>query len=503
MTIVRWKQRVRQARTHLLVFAFLCVGLAGIYGAGLHAPYYGDDYQWVFEPMPENPLHFFTHAYEPAKGWYRPIQAMFLVAVQSGYGSETLPIHVTQLVIHGCFSWLIYIVILRLHFTQAQAALGALCFAFFQTSTYAVIGNDTISQQLAPLFGSIALWLLYQSYAVIIVREKILKYVSSIVLLVLSLLSKETGYAYVGLIVLTIILCNYKYYSPYCVIRRIAIQTVPFILVAGACYALRLSVVEAPTLIGEERYNFYPGTNIFANIAKFGLSMSLPWSSVDMYEALESGDLSAGAPALIATLVFLCGVIMGLIRSQQRSLMFVIGIFMVFAMFPMAGLNHVGELYTYNFMQFASILFGIGLGRVYKCCSSLNICRRLAIACIGLLFTAHISANIAKVHYVVKNGEMSERLLAQLKSQCAEIPINGRVTLINPPADRPQYSVYALDGFNCLRYGEHRIAQLCGREDITVEILQAEERINVTTDERDIILTVRDGKILRLDQAQD
>ena len=88
---------------------------------------------------------------------------------------------------------------------------------------------------------------------------------------------------------------------------------------------------------------------------------------------------------------------------------------------------------------------------------------------------------------MVENGERAASLLEQIERYVAEVPENGKLTLVNPHGDSLEYSVFTFRGFNVLSLGlRHSIERLTGRSDITVRIVNSAR--NLERDDTHVIL---------------
>src|SRR6185503_9369486 len=118
---------------------------AVLYGAGLHAGYYADDFLFVHLGRAPRVLSHFVHS-GAGTHWYRPIEAAILDSIQARFGLETWPIHVLALAGHVALAWLVWAGLVSLGFDRYAAAGGSLVMLVSQAAVSAVVGNDTLSQ---------------------------------------------------------------------------------------------------------------------------------------------------------------------------------------------------------------------------------------------------------------------------------------------------------------------------------------------------------------------
>src|SRR5689334_6774040 len=139
-----------------LVFIVLSLALLLLYLPGIHGPYFGDDFQFVFSPT-SGVLRFFISA-NPQSGWYRPLEAIYLALVQRYFGWDTVPIHFLAILLHAALCCLVFVALKRSGSTLAQTVLASGYMAVSQANAFAVLSNDTLSQIGATLFGCLSVW---------------------------------------------------------------------------------------------------------------------------------------------------------------------------------------------------------------------------------------------------------------------------------------------------------------------------------------------------------
>lgn len=490
---------LKKIKTPLLFIPLVLIGF-GVYHSGLGIQYYNDDYQFVFDSPSSKILHYFTHNNQ-FNNFYRPIQAAFLAVVQTLLDTSTLPIHVTQILLHILLSWLIFSYMKRLGLSMTQAALGSVFMLVSQANVHAVLSNDTLSQIGGTAFGCVSLIALHSFLSI---REKEhgaepvqrrhsqrrspaasrtaigtgdsrlqfnRNYIISITMYALSLLSKESGISFFPLLVFIIILCNTKTGNRKNAAGRSIAEAAPYLAVTILYFIARLYIVEAQPSLGSERYSFNIGINVVKNLAMFLFAASTPLSSVRVFEAFAGGEIIVISSAAATSLAFIAITVYGLRGTGRFGMVCILGAFAVTCLFPMAMLNHVSELYVYNSMPFISILVGMSLGGLVETGRPGKIRRGFLRALIGLLLVSHITAVRSKAAMMKSNGERAGRLLDQIVPYAYKVPENGSLFLLNPPGSGIIYSVFHLRGFNVLKGGVHRIKQLSGRNDMTIKII--------------------------------
>jgi hypothetical protein len=466
-------------KTILWLFVLALI-VFSLYFPGLKIKYYGDDFEFVFLSPSTKIFYFLSHS-NPYNGFYRPIQATFATVIQTYFGLNTLPIHVTQIFLHLLLSWLIFVFMNRMAFSRLQAALGSLFMLVSQTNVYAVLGNDTLSQISGTLFGCCSIWLLVSYYYPHITEGTedrlrgliYYKYILSILMFFFSLLSKETSASFFVLLI-GIVLVNNLRIKDRISIKRIVIEICPYLIVMALYYTLRLQASKIQPFWGPGRYNFHIGLNIIKNLAMFLFAAFSPISSVTTFTAFMEGKLAVFPIIATLSLVLFFLVVYGLLCSDRRGIIYVLAIFAIITLFPAAAMNHIGELYLYNSIPFISILVGIGLGRLLNLGKANRIRQGLIVVLIGLLLTSHVIATRSKIFLMKNNGERVAPLLKQVMAYVPKVPKNGHLLLLNPDNDEIEYSVFLMKGFNVL--GLNRIMQLSGRDDFRIAVVERSDR---------------------------
>jgi hypothetical protein len=161
----------------------------------------------------------------------------------------------------------------------------------------------------------------------------------------------------------------------------------------------------------------------------------------------------------------------GLWRSHRPGLVLAMLACAVLSMFPMALLNHVGELYVYNTTPFVCVLLGMGLGALAGRNWRGEAMPKIAIVASVLLLLGNIAAAHQKMRLMYANGNRTTELIEQIRPYLANVPPNGRLVLVNPPTSQPEYSVFLVNGFNQFRYGTSVFNVLTHRWDFGTDII--------------------------------
>jgi hypothetical protein len=482
----------------------LALGLIGfaIYLPGLGIQYYEDDLLFIFDRTPPSFFYYFSHK-NPQIGFYRPIEATTLSFIQYYFALNTAPIHIILIVLHISLSSLIFFAILKLGYSYVHAIIGSFFMVVSQANAFAVLSNDTLSQLNGTLFGCISLFFLYMFYSsreLVKNRAGEIKrsgyYVISVFAFGVSLLSKESSVSFFPLLLSIIVANNLKikengHFSA----KELFIVLLPYIVILSSYLVIRLFLGAAQPSSGSTRYNFHVGINVIKNLVMFLFALTIPASSVSAFVAFRSNEIIRFLMFVTSSFVFISCIVYGLRNSYRKSIIVFIATFVIAALFPMAMLNHVSELYVYNSMPFLSILVGISLGEILKISNARRIMQTISLMLLISLAASHVIAIRDKIALMQKNGERAAALISQIRLYIDKVPRRGKLLLLNPPANDIEYSEFLLKGFNVINYGQQRIKRIYGRDDITIKIMEP-KYIDQSIHSKDALMLTLKGDLI-------
>jgi protein O-mannosyl-transferase len=196
------------------------LGLA-VFFSGFRNPFIADDYAQIIDNTAvhsiSNVAQFFQGGtYLPAPGstklsgiYYRPLMTTAFSLIYTVFGSSPLPYHLFQLLLH-VLSCIFLFMIFRFFFKPVLALTLSLVFLVHPINSEAVFAIPSIQEPLFFLFGIVAFWSLvrfqYQSTKYLIL---------TVVCLLLSLLSKESGLLFVFVSALYVFWFDRKRFLPF------------------------------------------------------------------------------------------------------------------------------------------------------------------------------------------------------------------------------------------------------------------------------------------------
>jgi hypothetical protein len=474
-------QEHRSDRIGAIWFLVLVVAGTLLYLPGLNGAYYADDFILVFDSPGSQLFTYFTTRLPNM--FYRPLQGFFLALVQGSVGLDTIPIHVTQLLLHCLLCGLLYLHALESGMPRPGALFGSFFMLFSQANVLAVANCDTLSQVLGTLAGCLALYVL-DPHRIQgscppggLHGETHAKraYITALLLYVVSLLSKESSVAFLPLLLFLYVISVVREGDRAERMRRTLLGATPFVLVTIAYVVMRDLAGSKEVAFGVERYDIRLGLNVPRNLVMLFFASTAPFSSVDVFQSFQLRDAGEILLFGLGTLLVTGFVVYGIVRGRRRGVAVFWIASAIVTLVPVVPLNHVSELYTYNAMPFVALLFGLAFG-THLALAAGRKRRKLVVwgAALILLVGLGVFAR-QKIMMVKRNGEEATRLLKVVTKYVEMVPKNGELLLVNPPSDRPEYSVFAMNGFSVLDYAEQRIRRITNRPDISIQIVNSEE----------------------------
>lgn len=458
----------------------LVISIATIiaYSPSINSNYFNDDYAYKFHDTEISLKSVFSVHHDYA---FRPLEMFLLAVLQHAYPENTWPIHVMHLFVHLLFSTLIMIWMRRQGFSRFSSTLAFGIMALSQANSHAVSSLDTISHIISTLFGYTAI-ILFVGSIKDRTRFRYPLYFTSIFLTLLAILSKETAMFIIPSVFMLAILYLIKYRctKPREIIRLLLLCT-PFLLIAVAFMILRMQLNLKAAAIGSDRYNIGLGFNIVKNLIMSLFQALQPHSSVNLYfDIVNSHWINVAAVTLFSGILAALS-IWGIFLSKHRMLSVLLVLMLPVSMFPTILLNHISECYVYSTMPLISILIGIGLGELSERYN--NLLCKTAILCLisGFLIWNSISV-FSKSTLLYQNGLEAEKLLDKIKPYYSEIPVNGKLILINPnTSNKTEYSIYKIAGFRFVIDGTIELNRRANRYDFSSMVIKETDLSTIDT----------------------
>ncbi len=450
---------------YVVVLSVSVVVVLGTYASGLTIPYYADDFQFYF---PAVEMEWMDHFVEtgPTTGFYRPLQNAVLTVLQSAFGMNPVPVHLVTLVFHLGTVLLVYEGGRWLGATRLQSGIAAALMAVSQANAAAVLGNDTLSQVASTFFGYLSLRWYTESLFDRQERRSVLTYGGALLSLGAALLFKETGFAFVVLLLLVDgaaagILFGGRSASGS---ASLWTRSLSVALLAGAYLLVRAAAGSMGPGFGTEAYQLHIGMNLFRNAALFGAAATSPVSTASVAQWAQTAQWGKLGGVLFGSVLLISVVAYGVYRSRSRLVAVGLLVVAIGSLGPVLVLNDVSELYVYSAMPSLCLVAGIGMGTLWRCAP-----QGWRIAG-GVLLLVYLGSQIAGVRQKATlmnvTGERTQSLLKQLVPVGKTALTGATLCVLDAPTDTTAYSVYRMPGALPLRFAGPVVQHYSSRPDL-------------------------------------
>jgi len=472
------------------IYASFIVFTIILHLANINGGYFSDDFTIFFPKGEINifSLFFSANPYEPSV--YRPLAGIYNGVVQYFFGTNAFLIHLMNLLLHGVISCVIYKGMIRLNMNKQSAIIASVLFIVAQSTVTATLRNCTMTQQLSCLFNLLFIYVLvFQE------KPKIKQYLILCGLYVLGLLSKEASLAILPTaIVLIFIMSYYRENSLINGIKNAVFQIMPYIILTGAYFILRL-LIGLPFSDGG-RAKFSLDLYVVKNLMMLLFSNTNHFSSTDVFYALVSRNYTVLLIVVFVNMAIAAFVFWGVFKKKQVKLALVLILLMIISFFPTVLMPHVSELYGYNAMPFICIIYAIGFS--YWLSQSKNK-KNICIAILSVIILLNVVSLQRKALLLNNNANMAQNLITQLQVILEGHPSGTQVFLINTDEEGLRYSYgnFHMTAAETLQYAEGlSFLYFLGRDDISFFYREKSDMASIPSGENIMLLTVVEGNLV-------
>lgn len=453
------------------IFSLLTALFFYAYSPAIHGKYFGDDYGFLFTPYNNSIFHIFIDK-NLASFAYRPIEKLFLLTIQNHFEYQTIAIHLTQMILHFLFSIIFYVWLRKQGFSKTSSIFAFSYMLLTQAASHAVSSNDTFSQITSTIFGYTSVALLTIAFKNNSNRNFFFYYSSSFFLFIFSIISKETGLSFFPFICFILFCHIFKNaLFPKRWFITITSYLIPFIIITSLYFILRKYINLDPATFGDGRYNVNLGLNIIINFVQAIFLALLPFSSVDFYFSLQSGNISFLLISILFVSILTIVILLPILSKAKRNLTILTLLLLPVSLFPVIILNHISELYVYNTIPLIVILLANSIE--YLKVKYNKVFTSVLPIFLFSVFLINVHSVKSKSILVKTNGINAEQMLNKIKPYLPEIPTNGTLFLVNTPySQKTEYSIFKFTEFRLFECGEHIFNRISGRNDFKVKIVQ-------------------------------
>jgi hypothetical protein len=456
------------------------IAAGALYLPQVGIPYYADDYLFLSE-NPRAGLYEYFISYHDMGGEFRPLQMAWNALNQILFGEATVVLQGGQVVLHALLAFLVFRFLVTNGFRPLASFLASFLLAIHPVGVLAVLSNDTFSQVGSTLFGFLSFSLAWRySHSVVAPEASSTGWpagaataIGSVLLLWVALLFKETGLSFAPVVCLTVLYGVWRTYrtEPAPPTRKLAILLGAYVFTVALYFVYRLKMAATGVAFGgSDPYAMRIGPNIAANeVLLFGAAL-LPLSTVDAFVAAAQRSLPILAGMAVLTVAWVGLLARGLLLSRSWSLVLGVLLLALCATMPVALMNHVSELYSYNLAPFLAVIIALSLGALLQ--RSRKTWRAITSVILVVVATSAVVAVSRKAAQMRHNGAASARLAAQVVERARALPPGGKLLLVERAhAGVPRYSVFLTTDFHCLRVAERWLKHLAGRPDISIQVV--------------------------------
>ncbi len=453
----------------LPAWALLFCAALVLYWPALHAGYFSDDFLFYFTSPPAHLYDYFFRV-GAAIHAYRPLEAIILTVTQQHFRFETMPIHLSALACHAGLVCLVIAAARRFRLPIADTVIACAVLFFSQVGVPALLGNDTLSQSASAFLGWASVLLLWKGG-----NARIL----SVLCFGCSLFFKETAFGFL----LAIAILAVYFAVQQANFKKAIVVLAPYGLMTMLYFVARH--LAGGMLATHGRYGMHIGLNVIRNFASFGLAALSPVSTVTSAIALAGHYRGALLLCLLAAAVVVLATVAGVFVSKRGRLVCFLVILAVASLFPTFLLDHVSELYVYNAMPIVALIMGIAFGSLWR---SNHLGRAIAVGCMALFLGGQVLAVRQKAELMTLNGRRAAAMIATINSYLPTLPPGSEVDLIRAATTKPAYSVFVLNGYDVLDFGNIRLGAVLGRPDVKINIVEEDQAQGLTPNDHLLLL---------------
>jgi hypothetical protein len=247
----------------------------------------------------------------------------------------------------------------------------------------------------------------------------------------------------------------------------------PFVVITLCYFYIRNVLQLQPAEYGDDRYNIHLGLNIIENFVMAGFQALSPFSSVNLYLAIQNTEWLSLILPVITVIVcsFIC--IYPIFTKEKRVETILLMIVIPILLFPPIITNHVSELYVYNQLPIFAILFANGIsGIAKKYPKILYICIIPYVA--GFVLVSCISVN-SKTEMMKKNGIQADILSRKIEPHLRNTTFDTLYLVNEEVSNKTEYSIFKRTGFRVFSDGEVLFNRITGDSNFVTKVIYRED----------------------------
>src|SRR5215510_2843434 len=262
-------QRLQRVGLYLLLIA----GAAVLYLPHAGIPFFADDFEFRFADP--RPYILGTFGYSDMR-WFRPIKASWCALNQYLFGENTFVLQAGQIAMHAALTCVLFWFLHTCRLPLGQSLLGALWFLVNPINVAAVLGGDATDQVGSGATGFLSFALAWRFSEAL--RQSpsgtappLRLAVGSLMALAITLLFKENGLAFAGIVPLVLGFALWRGHGGRVpgATRWLVLCLVACVAITAGYFAYRgVARTSKPISFGTGHYEFRIGGNILVNEAQ-------------------------------------------------------------------------------------------------------------------------------------------------------------------------------------------------------------------------------------------
>jgi protein O-mannosyl-transferase len=354
--------------TLFIVFCALTFFCLLAYSNSLHSPFIWDDDALVGKNALIRDWRLWPKAFTAdlylgatsGSNFYRPVQTLSLMWDYYFWQNNPFGYHLSNILLHGAVSFLVFLFVYRFHFGMAVAFLSSCLFALCPLATEAVTYISGRADVLMA-FGLLMSLLFFQNWLMSRAGKRMFWYLSSLIFFMWGLFSKELAAAF-PLVILAFV---FYFHRQRLKEKGFFLQAIlPFFALSAAYLLLRFTLFRFATIRPPElaQFPFLVRMAVFPRVLFTYFRLLLLPQDLHMSRSLGVPSTTAGIILLfvsLGALVYSCVRIC--IRLHKRAVFCFMLVWFFIFLIPQSGIFAINAFVAEHFIYLSSTSFFISV----------------------------------------------------------------------------------------------------------------------------------------------
>jgi hypothetical protein len=289
----------------------------------------------------------------------------------------------------------------------------------------------------------------------------------------LALFSKETSAGYFLVCSAIAVVAN----SPRRNLRSAILKALPVATLFFSLFCLYylIRVVaggNGPRFAAETPTSFHFRLNLLINHLQLLGTIIVPFSSALLAKLIIKREVALVLLFLLVSAALLYPVWIGIRNSNKRKLIHLALLLLLLSFYPVALMNHVAEVYSYNSAAFWTIIAGVGYISAMETSRS-RLARDSIVATLALFLLISGYSTMQKCRMMTAVGDRAAHLLEQISTTVSHNPNCASFAFIIKDKTDVVYSHYYVADYYTFRAMRGHLADYCRRPTTKIDIFAA------------------------------